>query len=66
MDEWNVDTKPPLELSRCQVWTRAGQVRSVETRPGEYYGWVFTDCVHPAQNMLCDDDYIMGWQATSQ
>jgi hypothetical protein len=48
-----------------EVWLDDGQKRSVRVPAGPYSdGTVrFTDCIHPAQNVICDPRRIVAWRA---
>jgi hypothetical protein len=71
MSEWEVTERIPRNYvdgpRDFEVWMRDGSVRQVQfvgmdstfLTPGTF---AFTDCTHPLQNVICDDDRIVGWR----
>lgn len=67
--EWEVDERMPRfdDMRLFEVWLRDGSLRTVRRignrsqhfTPGLL---VFTDCIHPLQQAICDEDLILGWR----
>lgn len=67
--EWEVNEAMPKydDLREFEVWLSNGSVRTVRRignrstlySPGTL---VFTDCTHPQQNVLCDEENVIGWR----
>lgn len=67
--DWNVEEKMPRydDIREFQVWMGCGNTRKVR-RAGNHSMVVspgtlmFTDCTHPMQNIICDEQSIKGWR----
>lgn len=69
MSEWEVQERVPFIGSELEVWVN-GQVRTAKRvawsqslTPGTL---VFTDCTHPAQNVLCHEPLVQGWRVKEE
>ena len=64
MTEWIIGNKVPrIAGESFQVQTKLNDVRTVEFRPDtDCFSLWFTDCTHPAQNALCNDECIKAWR----
>ena len=72
MSDWELAERMPRydDINLHQVWV-FGQVRSVRRvgnrstfyTPGTL---VFTDCTHPMQQAICDDELVNGWRIAPQ
>lgn len=66
--DWELEGKPPKfdDIHEYKVWIYGGvrTVRRIGNR--STYFWpgtlVYTDCVHPMQNALCNESDIKGWK----
>lgn len=59
--DWEVQEKLPSWVTEAIVWMKNGEVRHIRR-----LAWMnqpyFTDCVHPLQNVLCDEEKVIGWR----
>lgn len=67
-DYWEVDEKMPRydDVRQFEVMIR-GHVRTVERIGNRSQSFspgilLFTDCSHPAQNVICDEQMITAWR----
>lgn len=63
MIDWIVDEKPPRnDIGPFEVFV-GGQVRNVRRMNFKYNCSIyFTDCIHPAQNIICDEADVVAWK----
>lgn len=66
--DWQLGNRVPNLGKPLNVWMTNGSVRAVRhvhTMMGPALH--FTDCNHPAQNVVCDDERVQAWKlATPQ
>ena len=64
MDEWIIGSRIPyIDNGVFQVQTKHDTVRIVKRNPQLDTDTLwFQDCTHPAQNAICNAEYIKAWR----
>ena len=62
--EWIIGNRVPhIDGATFQVQTIGDQVREVRRNPErDWTALWFTDCDHPAQNAICNEENIKAWR----